>query len=199
MDSWIVRLVEQGGYAGIFALMLLETLVPPVPSELIMTTAGVAAARGTISFGGAVAAGSAGAMLGNYLWFLLALRLGRARLMRLVARHGRWLTIGWAEVERGEALFARWGGGILIAARMLPAFRTLISVPAALLGMGHRRFLAYSTLGTVGWSAMLAGAGFGLSQIVGNVEWWLGMISTAVLAAIALIYVWRLVTYRAPD
>lgn len=196
MQDWIIRLVDAGGYAGVALLMLLETVFPPVPSEVIMTVAGVAAARGTLNFGGVVAAGTAGAMVGNWLWFWLAIKLGQDRLHWLIDRYSRWLTLDWAEVERGERLFHKHGSVIVLAARMIPTLRSLISIPAGLFKLSLRRFLVFSTIGTAGWSAALAGVGYGLGAQFDDVEKYLGPLSTLVIALILLSYVWRLLTWK---
>src|SRR4026209_1991044 len=98
MSDWIVRLIEQSGYLGVAFLMFLETVFPPIPSEVIMSVAGVAAGQGKLHYGWVVAAGTAGAMLGNILWYLAARALGIQRLETLIHRWGRWLAV-------------RWGGG----------------------------------------------------------------------------------------
>jgi membrane protein DedA with SNARE-associated domain len=196
MENWIIHLVNAAGYWGVALLMLLETVFPPIPSEVIMTVAGVSAARGNMTLGGVVASGTAGAMLGNWLWYWLAIKFGEKRLHALLDRHSRWLTLDWQEVERGEALFKKHGSIIVLVARMLPTFRSLISIPAGLFGMSLRRFLVFSTIGTAGWSAALAGAGYFLGSQFQDVEKWLGPLSTLVIAAIVLTYVWRLVRWK---
>lgn len=192
MQDWIIDLVNSGGYWGVALLMLLETVFPPIPSEVIMTVAGVSSARGNMNFGGVVAAGTAGAMLGNWLWFWLAIRFGEKRMHTLIDRYSRWLTLDWDEVERGQNLFRRYGSAIVMFARMLPTLRSLISIPAGLFGMSHRRFLVFSTIGTAGWSAALAGVGYFLGTRFADIERWLGPLSTAIIALIVLSYLWRL-------
>ena len=196
MDDWIIRLVDQGGYWGVALLMFLETVFPPVPSEVIMTVAGVSASRGNMTFAGVVGAGTAGAMLGNYLWFWLAIKFGSDRLHRFADRYGRWLTLNWNEIERGQELFRKHGSIIILVARMLPTLRSLISIPAGIFGMSHRRFLVYSTIGTAGWSAALAGAGYALGSQFEDVEKILGPLSTAVIVLIVLGYIWRLIRWK---
>ncbi len=188
MQDWIIGLVNSTGYWGVALLMLLETVFPPIPSEVIMTVAGVSAARGNMNFGGVVAAGTAGAMLGNWLWFWLAIRFGEKRIHLAVDRYSRWLTLDWDEVERGQRLFRRHGSAIVLFARMLPTLRSLISIPAGLFRMSHRRFLVFSTIGTAGWSAALAGVGYFLGTRFADIERWLGPISTAIIALIVLSY-----------
>ncbi len=192
MDDWIIHLVDATGYWGVAFLMLLETVFPPIPSEVIMTVAGVSAARGNMNFAGVVASGTAGAMVGNWLWFWLAMKVGELQLRRIVEKYGRWLTLDWQEIERGDALFRRHGAVIVLVARMLPTFRSLISIPAGLFGMSHRQFLVFSTIGTAGWSAALAGAGYFLGSQFDDVERIIGPLSTFIMAAIILGYFWRL-------
>ena len=192
MDQWIIQLVNDTGYWGVALLMFLETVFPPVPSEVIMTVAGVSASRGTMTLTGVVASGTAGAMLGNYLWFLLAIKFGKDRLQRFLQKYGRWLTLHWTEVERGQALFAKHGSIIILIARMLPTFRSLISIPAGIFKMSHRRFLLFSAIGTAGWSAALAGAGYVLGSQFADVEKILGPLSTGIIALIVVGYIWRL-------
>lgn len=196
MDDWIIRLVDSSGYWGVAFLMLLETVFPPVPSEVIMTVAGVSAARGSMTFTGVVASGTAGAMLGNYLWFWLAIKFGPQRLERFLEKHGRWLTLHWTDVERGQLLFTKHGSIIVLVARMLPTFRSLISIPAGIFKMSHRRFLVFSTIGTAGWSAALAGAGYALGSQFAEVEKILGPLSTAIIAFIVIGYIWRLIKWK---
>ena len=157
-----------------------------------MTVAGVSAARGNLTFTGVVASGTAGAMLGNYLWFLLAIKFGKERLQRFLEKHGRWLTLHWTDVERGQTLFSKHGSIIVLVARMLPTFRSLISIPAGIFKMSHRRFLVFSAIGTAGWSAALAGAGYALGSQFADVEKILGPLSTMIIALIVLGYFWRL-------
>jgi len=196
MDDWIIHLVNAAGYWGVAFLMLLETVFPPVPSEVIMTVAGVSAARGNMTFTGVVASGTAGAMLGNYLWFWLAIKFGPQRLERFLEKHGRWLTLHWTDVERGQALFKKHGSVIVLVARMLPTFRSLISIPAGIFRMSHRRFLVFSTIGTAGWSAALAGAGYALGSQFAEVEKILGPLSTVIIALIVIGYIWRLIKWK---
>jgi membrane protein DedA with SNARE-associated domain len=196
MEDWIIQLVDWAGYWGVAALMLLETVFPPVPSEVIMTVAGVSAARGTMTLTGTILAGTAGAMLGNWFWYWLAIKFGDARMQVFIDKYSRWLTLDWDEVERGERLFARHGSIIVLIARMLPTLRSLISVPAGLFKLSLGRFLVFSTIGTLGWSAALAGGGYFLGSQFEDIEAWLGPLSTGVITLIVLTYVWRVLTWK---
>jgi membrane protein DedA with SNARE-associated domain len=150
-----------------------------------------------MNLGGTIAAGTAGAMLGNWMWYWLAIKFGEARMRRFIDRYSRWLTLDWAEIERGQALFRKHGSIIVLVARMLPTLRSLISIPAGLFGMSLARFLIFSTIGTAGWTAALAGGGYFLGSQFKDIEKWLGLLSTVVIVGIVLTYVWRLVRWKA--
>ncbi len=196
MGEWVVRLIEQSGYLAIGFLMFLETIFPPIPSEVIMPVAGVAAQKGTLGFAGVVASGTAGAMLGNIVWYLAARALGIARLEPFIKRWGRWLGLTWPELQKAEVWFRENGTFFVFLGRMLPTVRSLVSVPAGLLKMRFKTFVIASTLGTAGWTALLATAGFKLGENYADIDKVIGPASNAILAVLAITYVWRLWTHR---
>ena len=93
MFEWITGLLESGGAWAIFALMLLENIFPPIPSELIMPLAGFNAARGGTPLWLAILAGGVGSTLGAWFWYVIGVAYGPARMRRVVVRYGRWLTL----------------------------------------------------------------------------------------------------------
>ncbi|HEY0446509.1 MAG TPA: DedA family protein [Allosphingosinicella sp.] len=196
MADWVIRLIEQTGYVGVFLLMFLETVFPPIPSEVIMPIAGVNAARGSMTLWGVIVAGTAGAMFGNFFWYLLARVIGIDRFRPFIEKHGRWLTLDWYDVEKAEKLFGRFGGIVVGIGRMLPTVRSVVSIPAGLLHMRLRSFLIWSTIGTAGWSSALAIAGYGLGRQFGDIEQVVGPLSIAVIGLIVAGYLYRQVTWR---
>jgi membrane protein DedA with SNARE-associated domain len=196
MFDWITGFVRQAGYVGVFLLMLAENVVPPIPSELIMPLAGFSAARGHLSILLVVLAGTAGSLLGALFWYVIGRRLGLERLKRLAARHGRWLTLSPDDVARADDWFGRHGGKAVFFGRLVPTVRTLISVPAGINGMPLPSFLAWSALGTLGWTALLAGAGFLLQSQYELVADYLNPASTVIIALMVAWYLYRVVTFR---
>ncbi|MFL6723419.1 MAG: DedA family protein [Sphingomicrobium sp.] len=196
MSDWIVRLIEQSGYLGVGFLMFLETVFPPIPSEIIMSVAGVASGQGKLSFWLVVASGTAGAMLGNILWYLAARALGIQRLEPIIRRWGRWITMSWSEVKQAERWFAEHGTFFVFLGRLLPTVRSLVSIPAGLLKMSFRRFLLASTIGTAGWTALLAGAGFKLGEKYRDIDKIIGPASNAILLILVAGYIYRVWTHR---
>ncbi len=196
MTDWIFRLIEGGGYLGVALLMLLETMFPPIPSEVVMPLAGVVAARGHLSLPLVILAGTIGSMVGNIIWFTLARALGLRRLRPLIERYGRWLTLDWREIERAERLFERHGNTLVFVARLLPAVRMLISIPAGLLRMNLLPYVLWSTLGSLIWTTALTSAGWVLGHQFHQIERILGPLSLAVIAGVIIWYIWRMLTWR---
>jgi membrane protein DedA with SNARE-associated domain len=198
MNSWVMHLIEQSGYLGVGFLMFLETVFPPIPSEVVMPVAGVTAARGKLELSLVILSGSAGAMLGNLFWYFAARALGYDRLKPFVRKHGKWLTVNWREVQRAHDWMDRHGVAFVLLGRLVPTVRSLVSIPAGLLEMRFRTFFVASSLGTIAWTALLAGAGFRLRSDFEQVDQFVAPVSNAVLAAIVILYVWRLITHK-PD
>lgn len=196
MADWVIRLIEDAGYLGVFLLMFLETVFPPVPSEVIMPIAGLSAARGHMTLWGVILSGTAGAMVGNFFWYLLARVIGIERFRPFIEKHGRWLTLDWYDVEKAERLFGRFGGWLVGLGRMMPTIRSVVSIPAGLLHMRLKTFLIWSSLGTAGWSSALAIAGHELGRRFERIDDVLGPLSMAVIGLIVLAYVWRQLTWR---
>ncbi len=196
MNDWVIRLIEQSGYLGVGFLMFLETVFPPIPSEVIMPVAGMAAAEGKLNYWFVVASGSSGAMLGNIVWYLAARALGVDRLEPIIRRHGRWVTMTWPEVERAQVWFRRNGVFFVFLGRLLPTVRSLVSIPAGLLKMRFKTFFIASTIGTLGWTALLATAGFKLRENFSEVDEYVGTASNAIIAVLVAGYFWRLWTHR---
>ena len=196
MNELIVRLIEQGGYWGIFALMVIENVFPPIPSEVIMGLGGVAVARGTMNFWPLLLVATVGSTLGNYVWFLAGDRLGYRRLEPLVTRWGRWLPLEWSDVERATGFFRSHGQWIVFALRFSPFLRTMISLPAGLAHMRHGRFLLFTFAGAAVWNAALIGGGQWLAGYLresGEVmDWIIG----GMLGVVLVAYLWRVITWK---
>lgn len=196
MADWMTDLIGEHGYLALFGLMFLENVFPPIPSELIMPFAGYAAANGDINPFGAVVAGSAGSLFGALAWYAVGYRLGVVRFKRIAKRHGRWLTISESDVERAQQWFDRYGGVAVCIGRLIPAVRSVISVPAGIAQMPLRRFLLWSSIGTIAWTSFLAGLGYLLGKRFGEVEAWLQPVSWAIVACAIGGYLYRLYRSR---
>jgi len=196
--DWIAGFLESGGALAIAALMLLENVFPPIPSELIMPLAGFNAARGGTPLWLAILAGGLGSLAGAWFWYHVGRAFGRLRLRALIARHGRWLTMNLSDFAMAEAWFQRHERAVVFFGRFVPTVRTLISIPAGIERMPQAQFLLYTALGSFIWSGGLALAGYLLEDRYEQVEHWIDPLSTAVVIGIVALYVWRVIRWK-PD
>jgi len=196
VSEWIVQTITDFGYLGIFLLMLLESIFPPIPSELIIPFAGFAAERGELNVVGVLLAATSGAVVGMIPWYLAGRFFGLQRVRWLADRFGRWFTLNADEVDLATGWFHRFGPAIVFFGRLMPIIRTLISVPAGLARMPAIVFFAASALGALLWNSILVGAGYLLSEHYQLVEEVLDPLTIAILAAVVLLYFYRLVTWR---
>lgn len=196
MFDLIVGFISESAYFGVFALMALENILPPIPSELIMPMAGFSAAQGSLNLAGVLAAGTAGSVIGTLPWYYAGRMYGMARLKNLAAEHGRWLTLGPGEIEKAMTAFQRHGRKAVFFGRLVPSIRTLISVPAGIANMPLPQYLLYSSLGSLIWTGLLAALGFALQSQYDLLAHYLGPVSEAIVATIAVLYLYRVANYR---
>jgi membrane protein DedA with SNARE-associated domain len=196
MSEWIISTITQWGYVGIFLLMVAENVFPPIPSELIMPFAGFVAANGDLNPIGVLLAGVLGSLAGTLVWYIAARLLGIERFRLLCNRFGRFATISEDDIDKAVHWFDRHGQWAVLFGRLVPAVRTLISVPAGLAAMPVWKFLIVSAIGTTIWTAILTGAGYLLHEQYDLVEGWVDPVSTAVVAVAIVIYIWRFVTWK---
>jgi membrane protein DedA with SNARE-associated domain len=193
MTEWITGILERMGYMGIALLMFAENLFPPIPSELIMPFAGFTAARGDLTAFGVLAAGTLGAVLGAAPWYYLGRAVGCERVARWADKHGRWLTMSGDEVRRSVEWFGRHCGKAVLLGRLVPALRTLISLPAGISEMSVGRFAAYTALGSLIWNAALVALGYKLGENYSTVAEYVDPISKGIIAFIVIAYLYRVI------
>lgn len=192
MHNFIIQAIEQGGYVGIFVLMALENIFPPMPSEVIMGLGGVLVAQDRMQFWPLLICGTIGSTLGNYAWFWAGDTWGYLRLRPFIERRGRWLTLEWEDVERATAFFVKRGQWTVFFARFLPIFRTMISLPAGLAHMNKPAFLLYTFCGAAIWNTFLIMAG----SMLADAEHVLGWIVGGIIVLAAVGYLWRFITWK---
>ena len=155
MDTLILDLIARGGYVGIFLLMALENIVPPIPSEVIMGIGGLLVKRGDMSFWPLLFIATAGTTAGNYFWYWLGNRYGYERLEPFVARWGRWLTVDWQHIQTATDFFRRHGHWVIFFFRFSPFLRTIISLPAGMVAYATAHLLQFYLCGVADleWAA----------------------------------------------
>lgn len=196
MFDWILGIIETGGYGGIFFLMFLENLFPPIPSELIVPLAGYLAREGQFDIFLVILVSGIGTVLGLFPWYLLGRFFPVDRIKRLTKRFGRIMTLSWEEIDFADRWFKKYGFKAVFLGRVVPTIRTLISVPAGVVKMPILPFLLYSFFGSLIWISALAFFGFLLSDHYEVVEDYLNPVSNLVVLSIVGIYVYRFVTFK---
>ena len=196
MFDWISGFMQQTGYFGIAFLMFAENVFPPIPSELIMPLAGFTAARGDMSLTLIVIAGTIGSLAGALFWYGIGRLVGTKRLKAFAAKHGRWLTLSPRDIDRTNQWFDRHGGKAVLIGRLVPAVRSLISVPAGIAHMPVITLLIYSSIGTGIWTAFLALSGYWLGEQHESVQRFLNPVSNVVIVGLVAFYIYRVVTFR---
>lgn len=165
--SWISSLLSNLNYATIYILMLLESTVIPVPSELVVAPAAYHSAAGHINIWLVVLFATLGAMTGASINYLAGYYLGRPIIYKFAnSKFGHLCMLSQSKVEKSEKYFDDHGMVATITGRLIPGIRHLISIPAGLAKMNYWKFLLYTTIGAGAWHAILAILGWYLHDIV---------------------------------
>lgn len=186
MADWVQGLMDSMGYLGILLLMILENLFPPIPSELIMPSAGFAAARGEMSLPIVILMGVLGSVIGTLPLYYIGRAFGEERLVAWADKHGKWLTLSGKDIRKADDWFDQHGTKAVLFGRMVPGIRSLLSLPAGMSEMPMPKFLIYSAIGSGLWATALAYAGYVLGENYDRVEQYISPISKIVLAAVVV-------------
>ncbi|HEX5164625.1 MAG TPA: DedA family protein [Thermomicrobiales bacterium] len=186
LDERVIDIIERFGYAGIGLLIALETIFPPLPSELILPLGGFTASRGDLTLWGVMLAATLGSVAGALVLYGVGHWFGRERLYWLVDRYGRYLMLKQSDLDRTFDVFERYSGKAVMFGRLIPVVRSLVSLPAGLTRMPLPAFILYTAIGSAVWNGILVGAGYILGDQWDKVESVVGYLQYAViLAAIA--------------
>jgi len=157
------------GYAAIALVMLLENVVPPIPSEVVMPLAGFLIQQGKLELVPTVLAGLLGTVLGAWFWYGVGRMVNERRLEAWLQRHGRWFGLRPEDLARSRRWFNRHGVAVVFWGRIIPGVRTLVSLPAGIELMPQPLFLVWTTAGSLIWIVLLTVAGQALGAGYGQV------------------------------
>ncbi|MEV0644147.1 DedA family protein [Phytomonospora sp. NPDC050363] len=182
--------METLGGPGAGLAIALENLFPPLPSELILPLAGFTASRGDMTLFEALFWTTLGSVVGAVALYLIGAALGRDRVRAIAAKLP---LVKLSDVDRTEAWFDRHGRKAVFFGRMIPIFRSLISIPAGVSGMSLPAFLLYTTAGSLIWNSALVLSGYYLGEKWHIVESYVGVLSKVILGAVLVAVVWWIV------
>ena len=184
--------MEALGAVGVGLAILLETVVPPIPSEVVLPLAGYLAQTGRMGLLAAVLAATAGSLLGAALLYQLGRWLGPERSRRWL---DRLPLVDTADVDKAFDAFQRRGRAAVLLGRLVPVVRSFISVPAGVVGMPWAQFLLYTAIGSALWNGALIGAGVALGTQYELVERYVGLLDYALVAAVVGFLGWMVVRH----
>jgi membrane protein DedA with SNARE-associated domain len=177
IGTFILGVITTFGYGGIFFLMMLESMVVPVPSEFVMPFAGFLVAQGTFSFLFVIIASSLGSITGSLIFYYIGKTGGHA----LVEKYGKYVLVDHEDVKKTEEWFNKRGELTVFVARLVPVVRHLISLIAGIGKMDVKKFSLYTIIGATIWNAILTYLGFILGQHWAEISHYLEQLDLVIL------------------
>lgn len=186
MEQWITSIMSDYGYIGIFLLIMLENVFPPIPSEVILTVGGFMTTTTEMTIPGVILASTAGSVSGALILYGIGLLLDVERLEKIVEKYGHILRVKKADIHRADAWFDRYGIWTIFFGRLIPLVRSLISIPAGMANTKFWLFLTFTTLGTLLWNTVLVFVGEAVGENRDEIMAQLEVYSNVVYALIVL-------------
>mgnify|MGYP003089968916 FL=1 len=187
ISEWVLIIMEQFGLVGVTVMMFLENVFPPIPSELIMPAAGFAAAMGKMNLVLVIISGTLGSVLGALPLYYLGTVFDEKRLFSLAEKYGKYVLVKPSDVTNAQDWFHKYGKTVIFFGRMIPAIRSLISIPAGMARMPMLPFLVLTAIGSAIWTTILAYAGYILGANYEQVEAFIEPISKIVVIVVLCI------------
>lgn len=160
MVDIIKELISQFGYFGVFFLIAVENIFPPIPSEVILPFSGFATTFSSLTVVGVIMASTLGSIFGAIFLYGVGIFLNVERLERLIdSKLGRILRLKKKDVEKADKWFLKHGNRAVFIGRFIPIVRSLISVPAGMAKMNFVPFIIYTAIGTIIWNTVLISLG----------------------------------------
>jgi len=160
IGAFILSVISSLGYAGIFVFMILESMVFPIPSELVMPFAGFVAAQGQLNLILVIVFSTIGSIIGSLLSYYMGKRWGS----RLIVSYGKYIFVDIDDLKKTEEWFKKRGELTIFASRLIPVVRHLISLVAGIGKMNVKKFSLYTIMGAAVWNSLLAYLGYVLGQ-----------------------------------
>jgi len=192
---WVEGIISTGGYPGLYFVMFLENVFPPIPSEVVLPLAGSLSLTGRFSIPLITIDGMLGSLTGAFLFYGLGKWLGEERVRNFIGKFGKYALLSVDDFDRSKEWFDKYDEWVIFFSRMVPIVRSLISIPAGVAEMNLPKFSFYTILGTALWSFVLSYAGRLLGEQWPIITDFINTYQNVVLA-VTLIAVVAFVAYR---
>lgn len=159
MEIWIQQFMSQYGNLGVFLLILIENIFPPIPSELILTFGGFMTATTTLTVFSVILFATLGSVIGALFLYLIGHFLGSEHIKPLLDKYGTIIHLSYENVSKALKWYSRYEGKTVFFCRMIPLIRSLISIPAGMASMSLSTFILLTALGSLIWNSVLVYAG----------------------------------------
>lgn len=159
MQAWVIELMEQLGYIGVFFMMTLENIFPPIPSEVILLFGGFMTTYTNLTVDGVIITATTGSVLGAIILYGIGILINIERMEKVIDRWGHIIRLEKEDLHKANAWFENYGYWAVLFCRMVPIVRSLISIPAGMSGMKFWLFLLFTIIGTAIWNTMLVFVG----------------------------------------
>ncbi|OCA82097.1 DedA family protein [Pseudobacillus wudalianchiensis] len=189
MESWITNIMEQFGYVGIFLLITLENLFPPIPSEVILTFGGFMTTHTSLSVFGVVMTSTFGSVAGAIILYSIGLLIDVHKIERVVEKWGHLLRLSKKDVDKANDWFSKYGVWTVFFCRFVPLIRSLISLPAGMMRMNFWVFLVFTTLGTLIWNAVLVNVGAAVGGSWDKIVGYMDIYSNVMYGVLGLLFI----------
>lgn len=156
---WVEQIISSMGYTGLYIVMFLENVFPPIPSEVVLPLAGSLTLEGRFSLLWITIIGMLGSLTGAFLFYGLGKWLGEPRVRTIIEKYGRFALLSTQDLDRSLEWFEKYDDWVIFFSRMVPIVRSLISIPAGIASMNITKFSFFTILGTALWSFLLAWGG----------------------------------------
>lgn len=164
VGAWIINLISKTGYIGIFLAMAIESCLIPLPSEVTMPFAGALAASGELNLILVSLAGAFGNLVGSWGAYWIGIKFPEKIILKFINKWGKFLLLSEHEYEKSKSWLKKYGNPVSFFSRLLPGIRTVISLPAGVARINFLQFSAYTFLGSLIWSFLLALVGYKLGE-----------------------------------
>jgi membrane protein DedA with SNARE-associated domain len=190
--DFVISFISSFGYPGIFLLMIFESALIPIPSEIIMPFSGFLVSNGTFDPISVVLAGTFGNLIGSILTYYLGIKAGRA----FILKYGKYILFKKSHLELTEELFEKYGDKISFFCRLLPAVRTYISLPCGVGKANFVKFAIYTFLGSLIWNSMLTYVGILFGNNWKNIDKYAIYLDIVAVCVIVGFVIWFVVKTR---